>query len=153
MRIERSVMYKTPHRNDSLDRSTKTAQLKTRNLSNVRQHLFSRDSISSQDDICLAEESINLTDILEKFVTSCATLNTTISKSHSDKSHDDASNKSKMSITRMTKPSVESIEIQSEITTRQIDQCSIGGGDGPSIVETSKSYGDVSRLNHAAEVT
>nr|XP_033342722.1 serendipity locus protein alpha isoform X1 [Megalopta genalis] len=154
MRTERSVMYKTPHRNDSLDRSTKTAQLKTRNLSNVRQHLFSRDSISSQDDICLAEESINLTDILEKFVTSCATLNTTVSKSHSDKSQDDASNKSKKSIARMTEPLVESIEIQSEITTRQIDQCSsIGGGDGPSIVETSKSYGDVPRLNHAAEVT
>ncbi|XP_078039263.1 spitting Image [Augochlora pura] len=144
MRTERSVMYKTPHRNDTLDQSTKSAQLKTRNLSNVRQHLFSRDSINSQDDICLAEESINLTDILEKFVTSCATLNTTVSKSHSDKSQDDALNKSKKSIARMTEPLVESIETQSEISARQIDQCSsIGGGDGPSIVETSKNYSDV----------
>ncbi|XP_076295000.1 spitting Image [Lasioglossum baleicum] len=156
MRTERSVMYKTPRRHDTVDRLSRNAKPKTRNLSNVRQHLFSRDSISSQDDICLAEESINLTDILEKFVTSCATLNGTTSKFHSDKSQDDASdesNKSKKSIARMTEPLVESIETQSEITTRQIDQCSsIGGGDGPSVVEASKSYSDVQRMNHTTEI-
>ena len=61
MRTERSVMYKTPNRNDSLNRSLTDTKLKSRNLTSIRQHLFSRDSISSHDDICLSEESINLT--------------------------------------------------------------------------------------------
>lgn len=61
MRTERSVMYKTPNRNDSLNRSLTDTKLKPRNLTSIRQHLFSRDSISSHDDICLSEESINLT--------------------------------------------------------------------------------------------
>lgn len=61
MRTERSIMYKTPCRNDSVDQSLIDGTFKLRNLTTIRQHLFSRDSISLQDDICLTEESMNLT--------------------------------------------------------------------------------------------
>lgn len=67
MRTERSVMYKTPRKIDCTDQSFTNDKLKTRNLTNVRQHLFSRDSISSYDDICLSEESMNLTGILHTY--------------------------------------------------------------------------------------
>lgn len=62
MRTERSVMYKTPRKNDSVvDRSLIDIRLKPRGLTSIRQHLFSRDSINSHDDICLSEETMNLT--------------------------------------------------------------------------------------------
>lgn len=61
MRTERSVMYKTPCKNDSLDRSLIDEKLKNRSLTTIRQHLFSRDNISSHDDTCLSEERMNLT--------------------------------------------------------------------------------------------
>ncbi|XP_043265845.1 uncharacterized protein LOC122405283 [Colletes gigas] len=137
MRTERSVMYKTPRKTDLADQSTIDNKLESRNLTNIREHLFSRDSISSHDDICLFEESMNLTDILEKFVTSCTTLNTSMSKSQHEKTHD-ASNKK--SIAHLTEPLVECMETNPGIT-RKMDQCSsIGGGDGPSVMEASKNY-------------
>lgn len=183
MRTERSVMYKTPHKDNvsSIGRASKNSKLKTRNLSNIRQHLFSRDSISSQDDIFLSGESINLTgnfytnilyvefllkiyianaiiflEILEKFVTTCTTLNSNASKSHIDKQQQNNAidTQSKKSVASVTEPLVDSMKTESEITTRQIDQCSsIGGGDGPSIKEPSKSYSNIQRLNHNTEVT
>lgn len=61
MRTEHSVMYRTPCKNDSIDRSLADVELKTRSLTTIRQHLFSRDSIGSHDDTCLSEESMNLT--------------------------------------------------------------------------------------------
>lgn len=61
MRTERSVMYKTPRKNDSVDQSLTDIRLKPRSLTSIRQHLFSRDSISFHDDICLSEETMNLT--------------------------------------------------------------------------------------------
>ncbi|KZC11106.1 Serendipity locus protein alpha [Dufourea novaeangliae] len=155
MRTERSVMYKTPCRDDSIDQSLRNCKSKTRNLSNIRQHLFSRDNISSSDDMCFSEESINLTGILEKFVTSCATLNSNTSKACTDKPQNDtADTSSKKSVNNMTVPLMASLDNQSGITTRKIDQCSsIGGGDGPSVVEVSKNCNDVQRLNYSTEIT
>ncbi|XP_031847326.1 spitting Image isoform X2 [Nomia melanderi] len=158
MRTERSVMYKTPRKDNSIGRTSKNNRLKTRNLSNIRQHLFSRDSISSQDDIYFSGESINLTDILEKFVTTCTTLNSNASKSHSDKQQQNnttgVENKKSVSSVTINEPLVRPLKTESDVTTRQIDQCSsIGGGDGPLIKETSKSYSNIQRLNHSTEVT
>ncbi|KOX79727.1 Serendipity locus protein alpha [Melipona quadrifasciata] len=156
MRTERSVMYKTPNRNDSLNRSLIDTKLKPRNLTSIRQHLFSRDSISSHDDICLSEESINLTGILERFVFSCTNLSATSSKSHhvEKTQHDTAEESDKKSVRRLTESLVECIGTQSEITTGKVDQCStIGGGDGPSIVDISKTYDDTQRLSKNTEIT
>ncbi|KOC59148.1 Serendipity locus protein alpha [Habropoda laboriosa] len=157
MRTERSVMYKTPHKDDSSIKNE--SRLNTRNLTTIRQHLFSRDNIGSHDDICLSEESINLTGILERFVTSCSTLNTTTPKSHHvEKTQQYAAatdNESdKNSVRHLTESLVECIETQSGMTTAKITQCSsIGGGDGPSIVEVSKTYEDVQRLSKNVEIT
>ncbi|KAK1122573.1 hypothetical protein K0M31_009018 [Melipona bicolor] len=156
MRTERSVMYKTPNRNDSLNRSLIDTKLKPRNLTCIRQHLFSRDSISSHDDICLSEESINLTGILEKFVFSCTNLSATSSRSHhvEKTQHDTAEESDKKSVRRLTESLVECIGTQSEITTGKVDQCStIGGGDGPSIVDIPKTYDDTQRLSKNTEIT
>lgn len=65
MRMERSVMYKTPRKIDSTEQPSMDVGLKTNSFTNIRQHLFSRDSISSRDDICLSEESMNLTGMVD----------------------------------------------------------------------------------------
>ncbi|XP_076164701.1 spitting Image [Ptiloglossa arizonensis] len=153
MRIERSVMYKTPRKSDLVDVYSIDVRLESRNLINIRQHLFSRDSISSHDDICLSEESMNLTGILEKFITSCTSLNASTSKSQHEKMQNISSTSNKKSVAHLPDTLVECIETQSGITTRKMDQCSsIGGGDGPSIIEASKNYNDAQRLNHSTEV-
>ncbi|CAL7938357.1 unnamed protein product [Xylocopa violacea] len=158
MRTERSVMYRTPHKNDLIERfSSNNVKSKTRNLSTIRQHLFSRDSISSQDDICLSEESMDLTGILERFVTSCTTLSATSSKSHHvvKAQHDTVvDGVDKKSVRRLTESLAECIKTQPEIATDKMDQCStIGGGDGPSMVDISKSYASSQRLSNSAELT
>ncbi|CAK9794608.1 Serendipity locus protein alpha [Anthophora plagiata] len=156
MRTERSVMYKTPHKDDSSIRNESRSN--TRYLTTIRQHLFSRDNIGPHDDICLSEESMNLTGILERFLSSCSTLNTTTSKSHHvEKAQQYAATDveaDKNSVKHLTESLVECIETQSEITTAKIDQCSsIGGGDGPSIVDVTKTYEDVQRLSKNVEIT
>ncbi|XP_054004273.1 uncharacterized protein LOC128890089 isoform X1 [Hylaeus anthracinus] len=155
MRTERSVMYKTPRKPDPVDQSSVDIRLESRNLTNIRQHLFSRDSMSSQEDTYLSEESMNLTDILEKFVTSCTTLNASTSKSKHEKSQSNTPDSSnKKSVTHLTEPLVQCMQTQPGIIAHKMDQCSsIGGGDAPSIVEVSKNYNDGQRLEHSTEVT
>lgn len=137
MRTERSIMYKTPCKNDTVDRSTMDRSLKLRNLTTIRQHLFSRDSISLHDDVYLSEESLNLTDVLEKFISSCTTLSSIESKSHRvDETQRDtaAGTSDQKSVTNLTESLVECIGSQSGMITRKVNECSsIGGGDGPSI--------------------
>ncbi|XP_034179709.2 spitting Image [Osmia lignaria lignaria] len=156
MRTERSIMYKTPCRNDSVDQSLIDGTFKLRNLTTIRQHLFSRDSISLQDDTCLTEESMNLTDILEKFVSSCTTLSTTGSKSHyiDETQCDTTANKSgQKSATNLTESLVECIGTRSRITSKMNECSAIGGGDGPSIVDESKPYSNTQRSNNNTEIT
>ncbi|XP_023245224.1 serendipity locus protein alpha-like [Copidosoma floridanum] len=62
MRTEWSIMYKTPI---SRKQNCTPNQLVMRNLSNVRQHLFSRDSFLNDDEIDLTAETLDLTNILE----------------------------------------------------------------------------------------
>lgn len=155
MRTERSVMYKTPCKNDSLDRSLINEKIKNRSLITIRQHLFSRDNISSHDDTCLSEERMNLTGILERFVFSCTNLTTSSKSHHVEKTQHDTNTdgSDKKSVRHLTEL-VECIENQSDMTTGKMDQCStIGGGDGPSIVNISKTYDDTQRLSNNTEIT
>ncbi|XP_076677393.1 spitting Image [Andrena cerasifolii] len=154
MRMERSVMYKTPRKIDSTEQPSMDVRLRTNSFTNIRQHLFSRDSISSRDDICLSEESMNLTGILEKFVSSCTTLSAASPKLQHEKTEVDTIDASnKKSGTVLAEPLVECMETRSGLPTRKVDQCSsIGGGDAPSIMEGPKSYNDVRRLSHNSEV-
>lgn len=62
IRMEQTIMYKTPQKivKDTEDHSTKK-KLKSRNLFNIRQHLFSRESFMPQSEINFSSETIDLT--------------------------------------------------------------------------------------------
>lgn len=67
LRTERSIMYKTPQKTGNKKQSTnKNSEFHSRNLSCIRQHLFSRDSIEQHNNLDLSNESFDLTNILEK---------------------------------------------------------------------------------------
>lgn len=59
MRTEWSVMYKTPKSCKS--EKTISNNLKMKNLSSVRQHLFSRDSFMQDTEMDFTTESLDLT--------------------------------------------------------------------------------------------
>lgn len=62
IRMEQTIMYKTPQKiiKDTEDRSTQK-KVKSRNLFNIRQHLFSRESFMPQNEINFSSETIDLT--------------------------------------------------------------------------------------------
>lgn len=67
LRSEQSIMYNTPHRNKNISEPAVKNETSPRNLSSVRQHLFSRDSFSIHVDFDIVEESMDLTgNILKK---------------------------------------------------------------------------------------
>lgn len=67
LRSEQSIMYNTPYRNKNILEPAVKNEASPRNLSSIRQHLFSRDSFSVHGDFDIAEESMDLTgNILEK---------------------------------------------------------------------------------------
>lgn len=53
-------MY-TPHKNKNVTEAAVKNEMSLRNLSNIRQHLFSRDSFSIHVDFDIVEESMDLT--------------------------------------------------------------------------------------------
>ena len=59
MRTEWSIMYKTP--NSCKSEKPVPNQLKMRNLTSVRQHLFSRDTFLEDSEIDFTSESLDLT--------------------------------------------------------------------------------------------
>ena len=61
MRSEQSIMYKTPKRNGHANGDSVKNELRLRNLSSVRQHLFSRDSFTNKSSIDLSAQSLDLT--------------------------------------------------------------------------------------------
>lgn len=69
LRSEHSIMYNTPHKNKNKGEPAVKNETSFRNLSSIRQHLFSRDSISIHVDFDIAEETMDLTgNIFEKTV-------------------------------------------------------------------------------------
>ncbi|KAF7995067.1 hypothetical protein HCN44_004539 [Aphidius gifuensis] len=80
LRNERSIMYKTPQKtgNKKQQSTNKNSEFNSRNLSCIRQHLFSRDSIDQHDSLDLSNESFDLTNILEKITGLSSSLNSTI---------------------------------------------------------------------------
>lgn len=149
MRTERSVMYKSSRKEKSGDKSTVTNKSFTKKLSNIRQHLFSRDSSSCRDDANFTGESMDLTEILEKFVTSCATLSTLSSSYHPEKEGDNLSRKtsSKESIANLADAFARNIEVQPVVTRVSKMEEGAAGGDGASVLEVSKGYGSQNANN------
>lgn len=62
LRSEHSIMYNTPHKNRNATEPDVKSDVSLRNLSSVRQHLFSRNSFKVQIlNIDISEESMDLT--------------------------------------------------------------------------------------------
>lgn len=61
LRNEYSIMYNTPHKNKDAMEPVVKNEISLRNLSSVRQHLFSRDSFTVHTNIDISEQSIDLT--------------------------------------------------------------------------------------------
>ncbi|XP_015116249.1 uncharacterized protein LOC107040619 [Diachasma alloeum] len=135
MRTERTViMYRTPKtqgrgKNDENKNTedNKNANILKRDLTCVRQHLFSRESFDSGRDLDLTSESWNLTGILDQL--------SRMSSSFSSRGGDEGSvGDSSFGVERMSQYS------------------SIGGGDAPSAVETPERIGDIRQIEKKLEV-
>ncbi|KAJ8682268.1 hypothetical protein QAD02_018060 [Eretmocerus hayati] len=123
MRTEWSVMYKTPN-TDKVQKILPNVS-KRRNLSSVRQHLFSRDSFSQNPDIDLSSESLNLTNILEKLTELSDTLSSV--KDEDCSTHEELEKKS-----RISEKSKNALRNQTNRLAKKLARCSMsGGGDAP----------------------
>lgn len=61
LRSEHSIMYNTPHKNKDTIEPIVKSDISLRNLSSIRQHLFSRDSFKVHTNIDISEDSMDLT--------------------------------------------------------------------------------------------
>lgn len=61
LRNEHSIMYNTPHKNKNTTEPVVKSDISLRNLSSIRQHLFSRDDFKVNTNIDISEESMDLT--------------------------------------------------------------------------------------------
>ncbi|XP_023289259.1 serendipity locus protein alpha isoform X2 [Orussus abietinus] len=160
IRTERSIMYKTPRNTEAHDQSLTKNELKMRNLFNVRQHLFSRDSFTFQREIDLTTESLDLSDFLKRATCLTATLSPSISNSNTPKAQNtlrestgDGKNVSDISIDLSENVSVAQEDprlskYNDSVSPQKVDECStIGGGDAPSAIETPERVEDIQRLD------
>ena len=161
MRLEQSVMYKTP-KGAKANGEILTNELKLRNLSSVRQHLFSRDSFLNNGSIDLTAQSLDLTSILEKITG----LSDTFSASAQNSTVANQQNTSQGGKERTANYCHQSTDSTEKITVAfnqlatlkdsfasQKDECSsIGGGDAPSAVETPERIDDLQKLEKKIEV-
>ncbi|XP_047371430.1 uncharacterized protein LOC124957923 isoform X2 [Vespa velutina] len=128
IRMEQTIMYKTPQKiiKDTEEHHMQK-KVKSRNLFNIRQHLFSRESFTPQSEINFSSETIDLTDEgkIRNLSDELCNIRVSTIKSFKD----------------LNKTAVKEKLEESSI---------IGGGDAPSI-ETEK-YEDVQRLDKKMEI-
>ncbi|XP_046425922.1 uncharacterized protein LOC124182544 isoform X1 [Neodiprion fabricii] len=168
MRTDRSIMYKTPKADvkeisiNSEETFEANNQSRTRNLSIVRQHLFSRDSFDIKQDIDMNSESFDLTGILDKITCLSDTLSSTLSISCSPGKVQSTKDMSlpEVKASRDITESIINVERDASLTNLgesmaadRIDQCStIGGGDAPSAIDTPERIEDLKRLDKKIQV-
>ncbi|XP_066595629.1 catenin alpha-like isoform X2 [Prorops nasuta] len=160
MRTERSFKLKTPKKFECSKEITNKNQLKMRGLSNIRQHLFSRESFALQSDIDLSAESIDITAILEKltmlsatFSSSCNVQNEKAQSSTSSKgiTANLLSNSYKSDSSNISMSSSFCLSNISEQLEKTNEYSTIGGGDAPSNIETPERNNDIQRLEKKLE--
>lgn len=61
LRNEHSIMYNTSHKNKNATEPIVKSDISFRNLSSIRQHLFSRDNFKVNTNIDISEDSMDLT--------------------------------------------------------------------------------------------
>ncbi|KYQ46813.1 Serendipity locus protein alpha, partial [Trachymyrmex zeteki] len=150
LRSEHSIMY-TPHKNKNVTEAAVKNEMSLRNLSNIRQHLFSRDSFSIHVDFDIVEESMDLTAALEKITSSCTSENATFSSCQFSKVENVSSgsiNKESVfniveKLGQTVRPETESCLSKSAITEK-MSECAIsGGGDASLIMESRQKFNSV----------
>ncbi|XP_024889797.1 uncharacterized protein LOC112466127 isoform X1 [Temnothorax curvispinosus] len=155
LRSEHSIMYNTPHKNKNIAEPAVKNEISPRNLSNIRQHLFSRDSFSIHVDFDIAEESMDLTAALAKITSSSTSENATFSSCQlSEVENVSSQNVNKKlafniveKLCQTGRPETESCLIESEITEK-IGKCTIsGGGDASLIMESCQKLNSVRSPN------
>ncbi|XP_070158471.1 uncharacterized protein Spt isoform X2 [Polyergus mexicanus] len=118
LRSEHSVMYNTPHKNKDTTEPVVKSDISLRNLSSIRQHLFSRDSFKVHSNIDISEDSMDLTAVLEKITSpsssghatfsSCKSLKVQNVSSESKANKEVASNTIAEKLSRIVKQETES---------------------------------------------
>ncbi|XP_070517202.1 uncharacterized protein Spt isoform X2 [Cardiocondyla obscurior] len=149
LRSEHSIMYTTPHKNKNVAKSVVKNKTSPKNLSRIRQHLFSRDSFSLYVDFD-AEETMDLTAALEKITKSFTLENATFSSCQlSTVENVPSESVDKESVFNIvekfcqTKPETKNCANKSPIT-KKISKCAIsGGGDASLIMESCQKLNSV----------
>ncbi|XP_012523354.1 uncharacterized protein LOC105829213 [Monomorium pharaonis] len=144
LRSEHSIMYNTPYKNRNVTQEPAVKnEMSSRNLSSIRQHLFSRDSFSFHTDFDITEESMDLTAVLEKIISSTSG-NATFSSYQFSKVENvssESTNKDSVfniveKLCQTIRPETESCINKSAITDK-MSECTIsGGGDASLIMES-----------------
>ncbi|XP_029665629.1 uncharacterized protein LOC115237013 [Formica exsecta] len=152
LRSEHSVMYNTPHKNKDTTEPVVKSDISLRNLSSIRQHLFSRDSFKVHSNIDISEDSMDLTAVLEKITLPSSSGHATFSSCKSLKVQNvssESANKEIVSntiaekLSRTVKQETESCANESTITEK-VGDCTIsGGGDASLVMKTCQKLNNV----------
>ncbi|KAL6264078.1 hypothetical protein P5V15_004157 [Pogonomyrmex californicus] len=146
LRSERSIMYNTPHKNKDVAEIAVRSEMSSRNLSSIRQHLFSRESFSIHVDFDIAEESMDLTAALEKISSSATSGNATFSSCQSSKIENISPEKeNKESVFNMVEKLCQTASLEPKnclnesVIVEKLGECTIsGGGDASLIMDSSQ---------------
>ncbi|XP_070158470.1 uncharacterized protein Spt isoform X1 [Polyergus mexicanus] len=153
LRSEHSVMYNTPHKNKDTTEPVVKSDISLRNLSSIRQHLFSRDSFKVHSNIDISEDSMDLTAVLEKITSpsssghatfsSCKSLKVQNVSSESKANKEVASNTIAEKLSRIVKQETESCANKST-TIEKVGDCTVsGGGDASLVTKTCQKLNNV----------
>jgi len=169
LRSEHSIMYNTPYKNKNITESAIKNNISLRNLSSIRQHLFSRDSFSIYADFDIAEESMDLTGnilekdhpnknviiseavsaVLEKITLSSTSENATFSSCQFSKVENISSgNVNKESVFNIVEKLCQTVRPESCLNksaiTEKMSECAIsGGGDASLIMESCQKFNSI----------
>ncbi|EZA60672.1 Serendipity locus protein alpha [Ooceraea biroi] len=160
LRSEHSIMYNMPHKNKNKDKDTTEPLVRNeasfRNLSSVRQHLFSRNNFTANGNIDMTEESLNLTAVLEKLTSPSTSASSTFSVCQSLKKQDISSGHAiKEMVTNKVGKLSGTGRLETEIClngsamTEKVGECTMsGGGDASLIMETCQKLSSVRLSNN-----
>ncbi|XP_032674714.1 uncharacterized protein LOC116845762 isoform X2 [Odontomachus brunneus] len=157
LRNEHTIMYNTPHKTKNTAESVVRSEISLRNLSNVRQHLFDRDSFKVHSaNIDITEESIDLTAALEKISMLSTTANATFSlcQSSSKVLNVSSATAEKESVSNVVeklrgsvKSEAESCLNKSLVTGKFSERAISGSGDASLIMKTCKRFNNIRLSN------
>ncbi|XP_014478361.1 PREDICTED: uncharacterized protein LOC106746342 [Dinoponera quadriceps] len=154
LRSEHTIMYNTPRKMKNEAESIVRSEMSFRNPSNVRQHLFGRDSFAVHSaNIDVTEESMDLTAALEKISMLSTSANATFSSCQSSQDVSPGTTK-KGSVSNTVenlrgnvRSEADNCLNKSSVTEKSGERAISGGGDVSLITETCKRLNSVQLSN------